>query len=148
MSEFSKEEQRALEAATLFYQAVPNYLVASEGKDLLQRRLVELIDSLDVLEYTRSKDSFLAPVQNKAPYEVDYQRKRVILTIIDAYSLTEREGYVLRFLANGHNAAYIAEGLFVSLATVRSHINAIYRKLGVHSVKELGEFIDAYVIEE
>ena len=114
----------------------------------LQRRLVELIDSLDVLEYTRSKDSFLAPVQNKAPYEVDYQRKRVILTIIDAYSLTEREGYVLRFLANGHNAAYIAEGLFVSLATVRSHINAIYRKLGVHSVKELGEFIDAYVIEE
>ena len=148
MSEFSKPEQRVLEAAALFYQAVPNYLVTSEGKESLQRRLVDLIDSLDVLEYGRSKDSFLASAQNKAPYEIPYDCKRAVMSIIDAYDLSEREGYVLRFLANGHNAAYIAEGLYVSVATVRSHINSIYHKLGVHSGRELDEFISAFAAGE
>lgn len=48
-------------------------------------------------------------------------------------SLSQREQDVLRALANGLDNHAIAERLFVSHDTVRSHIVRIYRKLGVDS---------------
>ncbi len=45
--------------------------------------------------------------------------------------LTERETNLLRYLASSLTIAEIAEHLFVSVNTVRTHQRAIYRKLGV-----------------
>ncbi|MBN2502264.1 MAG: response regulator transcription factor, partial [Anaerolineales bacterium] len=45
--------------------------------------------------------------------------------------LTERELDVLRLMADGLKYAEIAEKLFVSLNTVRSHVKAVYGKLNV-----------------
>lgn len=45
--------------------------------------------------------------------------------------LTERELEVLRHIAAGHSNKEIADRLFVSLNTVKTHINNIYGKLGV-----------------
>lgn len=47
------------------------------------------------------------------------------------YGLTRREGDVLRLIAEGLNNTEIASRLFVSVATVKTHINAIFAKLGV-----------------
>lgn len=47
--------------------------------------------------------------------------------------LSERELEVLRLIASGMSNAEISRALFVSLATVKKHINNIYRKLGTHS---------------
>ena len=47
--------------------------------------------------------------------------------------LTAREAEVLRLLAQGLPDAQIAERLYVSLHTVKSHLRAIYAKLGVPS---------------
>jgi LuxR family maltose regulon positive regulatory protein len=47
--------------------------------------------------------------------------------------LSERELTVLRFLASRLTCAEIATELFLSVNTVRSHVKAVYRKLGVHS---------------
>jgi DNA-binding CsgD family transcriptional regulator len=44
--------------------------------------------------------------------------------------LTPRELEVLELAANGLNAPQIAERLFVSVATVRTHFDHLYRKLG------------------
>jgi DNA-binding CsgD family transcriptional regulator len=46
--------------------------------------------------------------------------------------LTKREESVLALLAEGHTYGEIAEELFISIGTVRTHISQIYRKLGVH----------------
>jgi LuxR family maltose regulon positive regulatory protein len=47
--------------------------------------------------------------------------------------LTERELEVLRLLAAGRSNAELAAELFVEQSTVKTHLNHLYRKLGVHS---------------
>ncbi len=55
--------------------------------------------------------------------------------------LTEREAQVLRLLAEGRRPKEISETLVVSVATVRSHVHAIYTKANVHSADELAALI-------
>ncbi len=50
----------------------------------------------------------------------------------DAPHLTKREWEVLSLLASGYSNQKIASNLFISEATVKSHINHIYKKLNVH----------------
>lgn len=45
--------------------------------------------------------------------------------------LTERELKVLRHIEHGHSNQEIADQLFVSLNTIKTHVNNIYSKLGV-----------------
>ena len=45
--------------------------------------------------------------------------------------LSDRELTVLRYLTSRLDATEIANALYISVNTVRSHIKAIYRKLGV-----------------
>jgi DNA-binding NarL/FixJ family response regulator len=45
--------------------------------------------------------------------------------------LTQRETEVVRLMADGHSNRAIAETLFLSEATVKTHLVRIYRKLGV-----------------
>ncbi|AOR24481.1 helix-turn-helix transcriptional regulator [Clostridium taeniosporum] len=49
------------------------------------------------------------------------------------YDLTEREKEVLNELAKGSTNKQIAENLYISLSTVKSHIINIYGKLGVNN---------------
>lgn len=43
-----------------------------------------------------------------------------------------RESQILRFLAGGATSRQVAERMFVSEATVKTHLNRLYRKLGVN----------------
>lgn len=52
------------------------------------------------------------------------------------WDLTERETEILRRLCDGENYKAIAEAIFVSGHTVRSHIKNIYKKLHAHSRAE------------
>ena len=45
--------------------------------------------------------------------------------------LTEREREILRLLAGGLSNAELAEKLFLSETTVKTHVSAVLRKLGV-----------------
>ena len=51
----------------------------------------------------------------------------------DRELLTERERDILRLAKRGLPNPQIAQALHISAGTVRNHLSAIYRKLGVHS---------------
>ena len=51
--------------------------------------------------------------------------------------LSRRQSEILRRLTRGERISAIAHELFVSQSTVRNHLSAIYRRLGVHSQSEL-----------
>jgi DNA-binding CsgD family transcriptional regulator len=55
------------------------------------------------------------------------------------FGLTNREAEVLACLLRGRNVPMINKELSISEGTSRTHINRIYRKLGVHSRMELFE---------
>jgi DNA-binding NarL/FixJ family response regulator len=54
--------------------------------------------------------------------------------------LTSREMDVLRELASGRSTEQIADALFISVLTVRSHVKSILAKLGAHSKLEAVTF--------
>lgn len=56
--------------------------------------------------------------------------------------LTKREKQVCTLLARGHTYTYIAEQLFISESTVRTHAKHIYKKLDIHSREDLFARID------
>ena len=58
------------------------------------------------------------------------------------YGLSARELEVLVLMAKGRSAVRVADDLGVTLATINSHVNHIYRKLGVHSRQELIDVIE------
>ncbi|MDR1358105.1 MAG: helix-turn-helix transcriptional regulator, partial [Coriobacteriales bacterium] len=76
-----------------------------------------------------SPASFLTPVDSA----VDAVVKQ--LAVED--SLTPREAEVFALMARGRNRRIISEMLIISEETTKSHINGLYRKLGVHSQQEL-----------
>ena len=57
-------------------------------------------------------------------------------TKVARYALTSREYEVLGLLANGSDCQCIADSLFISLPTVRNHVQNIFGKLAVHSQVE------------
>lgn len=66
--------------------------------------------------------------------------------IAKQYGLSERETEVFQYLARGRSAKYIAEQLFISPETVRTHTRRIYTKTGVHTREELLSFIEHYEV--
>jgi DNA-binding CsgD family transcriptional regulator len=57
--------------------------------------------------------------------------------LTERYSLSKREHEIMELLLKGRDVPYIAEALFLSQNTVRTHNKSLYRKLGVHSKREL-----------
>lgn len=54
-----------------------------------------------------------------------------------SWGLTARETQVLELIAQGRNEPYMSEHLCISRATVKTHVNHIYKKAGVPSRQEL-----------
>lgn len=59
-----------------------------------------------------------------------------------AYALTEREQEMISLLAQGKTNNEIALETFISAGTVKVHLHNIYRKMGIHSRKELMALIE------
>lgn len=62
---------------------------------------------------------------------------------VGRFSLSPREAEVLMLLARGRSVPFIAERLGISRTTVKTHIEHIYRKLGVSERQEMLDAIEA-----
>lgn len=58
------------------------------------------------------------------------------------YKLSPRETEVLGYAAQGRNAKAIADKLYISESTTKTHLSNLYRKAGVHSQQELLALLD------
>lgn len=63
--------------------------------------------------------------------------------LAEHHALTPRETEVLLWLGKGRSLPYIADQLFVTTGTIKTHTIHIYRKLGVNSKQELLDFLEA-----
>lgn len=82
----------------------------------------------------------------RADVAPDVLLREKCMTIAHAYSLTRREEEMLLYLAQGTAFADIERELVVSRATVKTHVQHTYEKLGVHSRAEAAEFVERYVL--
>ena len=62
---------------------------------------------------------------------------RLLRSFTSVYQVTPREMEVLELLLKGKSNQDIADNLYISLATVKNHVNHIFNKLGVSSRAEL-----------
>lgn len=60
------------------------------------------------------------------------------------YRLSAREAEIMELIARGNTVARIAEMLFVSENTVRTHSKRIYTKLGIHKKQELVDLVHRF----
>jgi two-component system, NarL family, nitrate/nitrite response regulator NarL len=100
--------------------------VASGARGYLSKQAArqEICDAIAAV--ARGGTAFAPEVQAGLASEL-YERERGR----DGPALTEREREVLRLVAQGRSAPEIAAGIHLSPATVKSHLQSIYEKLGV-----------------
>ncbi|MDY2625290.1 MAG: helix-turn-helix transcriptional regulator, partial [Coriobacteriales bacterium] len=77
---------------------------------------------------------------DKAPFSTLDSNESLAVRIdglVSAYGLTNREAEVLTAAARGESNEKIANGMFVSIGTVKAHLYHIYKKMNIHTRKEL-----------
>lgn len=89
-----------------------------------------------------SLNRFFWGKSTSGPGNESYDFEESAQKVSKLYSLTQREEEIMQLYASGRSSTYIAENLFVSINTVRSHITRIYSKCEVHSRQELITLIE------
>ncbi|MEE0706714.1 MAG: helix-turn-helix transcriptional regulator [Adlercreutzia sp.] len=103
--------------------------------------LVLVTFNMNAEKYAKTVWGLLPHEDPRGHYERRIEERCLQLT--EDYGLTEREAEVLRLLAVSKRPKEISEMLVVSVATVRSHVHAIYTKTGVHSSDELLKLVNS-----
>ena len=67
-----------------------------------------------------------------------------MVAVREFYGLSAREAEVAELIARGNTVAHIAELLFVSENTVRTHSKRIYVKLDIHKRQELIDLVESF----
>ena len=86
----------------------------------------------------------LTPSPSLAPADPESVVLERAARFAQSHGLTKREAEVLGYLARGRTLPYIADALFVTTGTVKTHTTHIYRKLDVNSRQELLDQLDAF----
>jgi DNA-binding CsgD family transcriptional regulator len=81
--------------------------------------------------------------------EIQLVKKEQISPVISAqYHITEREQEIVTFVLQGLSNPEIAEKLYISLSTVKTHLRNIFSKIGVKSRYELIVYLKDYSYQQ
>lgn len=78
------------------------------------------------------------------PFGTPEQSSRMLVpdtAVFEQFSLTKREREVLDLMVQGWSNQYMAETLFVSTNTIKTHVKRIYQKCDLHSREEFLELL-------
>jgi len=89
-----------------------------------------------LIEFIEDVLSGGAPMTSSVASQVLNMLSESKKTLIEDFNLSNREQDVLNLLVEGFSYKLIADELFISMDTVRSHIKKIYEKLQVNSKSE------------
>ena len=93
---------------------------------------------MHAIEVVAAGDALLAPSITKRLIE-DYAARGAPAATVDVSVLTPREQEVLALIGHGANNTEIGETLFVSEATVKTHVGRILMKLGLARSRARGD---------
>ena len=82
-------------------------------------------------------EGMVTPAAPAAQADLAALQAEAIRAIAEEHALSKRETEVFDLMARGYGSAFIAQTLFISDNTARTHVRNIYRKLGVNSRTEL-----------
>lgn len=68
----------------------------------------------------------------------------ILSHVADEKELTARETEIVLLISQGYTSKTIAEMLYVSPETVRTHTKRIYRKLGIHNRQDIIKFVNSH----
>lgn len=102
------------------------------------------VDSADMGANSQASVSPTPPPSLNITQESTPDQNDIFAVIAQDFSLTRREAEVLPYLARGRSAKVIAEALFVSENTIRSHTRRILEKTELHSKQDLIDLIEKY----
>jgi two-component system, NarL family, response regulator LiaR len=98
--------------------------------------LLKKSSSIRILEAITELHAGGAPMTGEIARKVLDFFSRHHVAMDNDYAISSRELDILKCLVNGDSYKMIAEHCFISIGTVYSHINSIYRKLHVNSKSE------------
>jgi DNA-binding CsgD family transcriptional regulator len=123
------------EAAGILLKMVEGVLQITAGICLFVL-VVMLVIMLNIKRYFFESEFTESEVVK--PKEIPQEQFTVAIRVFSAqYGLTKREAEVLRYLVKGRSLPYIADLLFVTTGTIKTHTTRIYRKIDISSKQEL-----------
>jgi len=118
----SADECKALPLNSVYHYIAGNYTVS------LQKKLFDVLANREIITY-------LTISENNAKNESQSALSKLSLFL--GYDLTEREAETALLIMQGKNNQQIADSLYISASTVKTHIHNIFQKMEVSSRKEL-----------
>jgi DNA-binding NarL/FixJ family response regulator len=122
----ARELAEAIRAVAAGFRVVMAWQASPEPRDL----------GAPDREGNRPPDEVRGAVHSPAQPGHDLQPERDLHAELLLRSLSERERQILGLLARGYSNRRIAEACYLSLNTVRTHVQNVLVKLGVHSKLE------------
>lgn len=127
-----------------FFGSLPVFVSSAQASTLLGMAIVcfamMLLPQLHrQLSLVISKNTFLVSLSSLPPE----QQQQTVARIGGDTGLSERESEIAMLLFKGYPYKLIASKLYISESTVKSHVQNIYGKLGIHSRTELIEQFSA-----
>ncbi len=111
-----------------FYDMMPNTYINSFSLNALA-----VIHCLFIIRYCRKSIAESSRKKSEPAINIQEQARQ----IIDKYNLTNREQDIVKLLLKEKTNKEIAEELYISVGTVKSHTHNIFTKCEVSSKKEL-----------
>lgn len=135
-----------------FASTIGAWIGDAVGSFFLNSTLVSVISlvlvyclSLVVVSLYRSELKRRTASEHDKAHETRDPVEDACMLIAQERQLTPREATILDHIAHGRNVPAIAEKMFLSKETIRTHVKGLYRALGVHSRQEVIDLIETYI---